>query len=140
MNTNYEQLLAVSDQGGIKANVVYQKVGYNFIGSYFGYEGGGCYSDGFFWINEDEEIVCDWDTYEFPEEFRDALEKLAEIRHSFESDEEEGDPSDKGLELRESDNTNEYEHQWEYWSDNCDLFVIVLLSSQWGVSIRWHEE
>lgn len=140
MKITYEHLFAVSDEGNIRANVIYQKIGNNFIGSYFGYEGGGSYSDGLFWINEDEEIVCDWDTSEFPEEFKNALESLAQIRRSFESDDEEGWPSEKAIELRESDNTNEYEYQWEYWSDNCDLFVIVLLSSQWGVSIRWHED
>lgn len=142
MKDQYEHLLAVDEYRGIGANIVYQKVGYNFIGTYYGYEGGGCYSDGFFWINDDEGVLCDWDTSEFPEEFRTALEKLAEIRHGFESDEEdeEGAPSQKGLELRQSKNTNEHEHHWEYWSDNCDLFVIALLSSQWGLSMHWEED
>jgi hypothetical protein len=140
MSIKYQHLLAVDDKKGIRANVVYIKIDYNFIGAYFGYEGGGAYSDGFFWINEDEEVFVDWDTSELPEQYREKLEGLAEIRHIFESDEEEGDLSEKGLELKLSVTTNEYENHWEYWSDGCDIFVISLLSNNWGISMRWNDD
>lgn len=136
----YEHLLAVDFSRGIRANVVYQSIGDNFIGSYFGYEGGGAYSDSFFWINAEGDVITDWDTSEFPENYRKPLESLALIRNSFESNEDEGDLSDLGLELELSDNTTEEENHWEYWSDNFDWDVIVPLSKVWALSMRWIED
>lgn len=39
MSIKYEHLLAVDDKKGIRENVVYIKIDYDFIGAYFGYEG-----------------------------------------------------------------------------------------------------
>lgn len=52
-------------------------------------------------------MFVDWDTSEFPEQYREKLEGLAEIQHIFESDEQEGDLSEKGFELKLSINTDE---------------------------------
>lgn len=141
MSINYEHLLAYSDEHrGIRANLVYACIDSDIVGAYFGYEGGGAYADGYFWIDESWNLNTGWDTFDFPKKFHKVLDQLTDIRRSFESDEEDGVLSDKGSKLEKNKNTINYDTQWEYWSDNFDTDVIYLVSDSWGVSTKWHAD
>ncbi len=141
MKINYEHLLAFSEESrGVRANLVYSTIDSDIVGSFFGYEGGGAYADGLFWINNNWDLNLGWDTFDFPEKFHKILDQLTDIRLSFESSEEDGELSKKGYELAKSDNTNEYENSWEYWSNNFDTDVIHTVSASWGLSTRWNAD
>jgi hypothetical protein len=138
----FEHLFAVDEDHGIRANLVYLKIEDEIIGCFFGYEGGGSYSDGSFWINKDWELFLKSDASEFPEHLSGAFEDLIAVRDSFGGYDpetlEEGWPSDAGWKLAESDNVEEYDEHWEYRSDNFDEDVINLVSGDWGLSMRWN--
>ncbi len=136
--TSYEHLLAVDENRGIRANVIYTNMDDNFIGTFFGYEGGGAYAEGYFWLDPSENIIIDWDTSEIPRKFHKIIEALVDIRLSFESVDEEGELSEKINELN-GENIREYDNSWEYWSENCNEHIISVLSNQWGLSIKWKD-
>lgn len=137
----FEHLFAVDDDRRIRANVVYRKIKNDFIGSFYGYEGGGAYADGLFWIDKDGQLLLDWDENEFPEKFHKALDELTDIRNGYggydPETEEEGFPSKEGYQLGHTDNAQDYDEHWEYRSDGFDDNIIKLISASWGLSMRW---
>ena len=139
----YEHLFAADENRGIRANVVYKKVGKDYIGAYFGYEGGGSYSDGMFLIDNKWNVEIGWDTSDFPDKFSADFDALQDIRSRFEGYDEEADeegmPSEVGEALREHVNADEYENCWEYRSDDFEDKVITAISSQWGLAMKWQK-
>ncbi len=140
MHPNYEHLLAFDYDNGIRANVVYTEIDSIYLGCYFGYEGGGAYSSGFFLVDEDYEVQLDWDLSSFPENYQKILSKLEAIRATFEDDDidNEGNLSEIGNDLAINDMTNEYIEHWEYWSENFDQYLIQVISAQWALSMHWN--
>ena len=136
-----QNLFSVDDQDQILVNLVYQKINNDFIGCYFGYEGGGAFSDGLFWIDENKIFVHEWNVIEFPENFQKILNELIVIRDEFGGfglqDEDIGVPSPKGWKFADSDTVEEYDEHWEYRSDQFEEDVINLVSQNWSLSMRW---
>lgn len=139
--TKYQNLYSVDDQHRILVNLVYQEINNEFIGCYFGYEGGGSFSDGLFWVDKNDNFFHEWNVIEFPEEFQKILNELILIRDEFggfgSQDEDYGVPSAKGWQFADSDTVEEYEEHWEYRSDQFKEAVIKLVSQNWSLSMRW---
>jgi len=76
-------LFAADENPGIRANVVYKKVGKDYVGTYFGYEGGGSHSDGMFLVDNKWNVEMGWDASDFPEKFSADFDALQDIRSRF---------------------------------------------------------
>lgn len=137
----YGHLFAVDENRGIRANVIYKIIGKEYIGSYFGYEGGGCYSDGMFVIDSKGNVERGWDTGDFSKKYEKDLHELQQIRMQYEGYDEEDDiegiPSEKGEDLYGLDNTVDHGNYWEYRSDDFEDKIITTISGHWGLSMKW---
>ena len=130
----------------IDANVVYEKVGKNYVGVYFGYEGGGISSDGFFFLDSKFKGVVTKDETDIPSEYTEKLYELQRIRAEF-SDWEVNDdgsqashyamqykPDNEGL-IPLFDHSDDDNDNWEYSSKNWDSRVWNSLYEQWSLIV-----
>ncbi len=134
----FEHFFAADEQQGIRANVLYSESRIGKIGVFYGYEGGGAYSDGYFWIDNTDDLSIDHDPAEFPEEVRETLEILWTAKSKYEDHEtNEGTPSQLAMSLKQKKNTVTSDDRWVYCSSGCSRAVIHLLSQEWVLSVHW---
>ena len=140
----YDHMIAYSEIKGIQANLVYRYIDAGIVGTYFGYEGGGAYLYYFFFIPDEgnDYIVDDSPDYLFSDDIKEELLELAEIRASFEAEEdgyptEDGELSENGKALKFNKGSRITDSGWEYWSPESDHDLVCYLSSKWSLSIKW---
>jgi hypothetical protein len=134
----FEHFFAADERWGIRANVLYTESRIGKIGVYYGYEGGGAYSDGYFWIDNTDDLIIEFDPSEFPEEVRETLELLWIEKSKYEEHKiAEGSPSKLAMSQKKKKNTVTSDDRWVFCSSGCSRTVIHLLSQEWSLSVRW---
>ena len=134
----FEHFFAADERRGIRANVLYSESRIGKIGVFYGYEGGDAYSDGYFWIDNTDDLSIEHHPSEFPEEIREKLELLWAEKSKYENHEtNEGMPSMLAMSQKKNKNTVTSEDRWVYCSSGCSRKVIHLLSKEWSLSVRW---
>jgi len=139
-NGGHEFFIAVEKSQRIRANVVYEEVDGDYVGVYFGYEGGGVSSDGFFCLDSKFRGLVAKDETELPAKYLDKLYELQGVRSHF-SDWEENDDgsqvSDFGKKYLKNANTVTYDNIWQYQSDGFVEQVLHALSNEWSLLTTW---
>jgi hypothetical protein len=134
----FENFFAADKQWGIRANVLYSESRIGKIGVFYGYEGGGAYSDGYFWIDNTDDLSIANDIAEFPEEVRETLRLLWSEKSKYEDhDSIEGVPSEFAMAQKSKKNTVIAGDHWVFCSPGCSRRVINYLSQKWALSVRW---
>ena len=126
-----------SDGVSVLANIVYKKIKDKiFIGSFFGYEGHGDYTDSVFLI-EKNKIKLSINIYDFTKSLHPEIKKIEQFRVKFESKTNLGNISSKGKALKKSEDTEKFDTHWEYGTEDFDLSILKKLSKKWSLSIKW---
>jgi hypothetical protein len=126
-----------ADKYKIRANVVYNKIHNNYVGSFFGYEGHGCVADSIFLIDRRKKLHLDFDIYKFPKTVHKDILRIEKFRSKFESRTSLGSLSKIGKKLKESLDTEVFDGHWEYGTEDFDLNILKKLSSKWSLLIHW---
>lgn len=127
-----------SDGVIIRANIVYKKINNSIIvGSYFGYEGHNDFSDSIFLIKKNK-LKIDFDIFSFEKNLHKTINKLENFRIKFENKKNIGHLSNLGKKLKKSDDTEIFDNQWEYGTEDFDLKILSKLSRKWSLLIKWN--
>lgn len=137
---DHEFFIAVEKSQRIRANVVYEEVDGDYVGVYFGYEGGGVSSDGFFWLDSKFRGLISKDETELPAKYLDKLYELQGIRSNF-SDWELNDDgskvSDFGKKYLNNKNAVRYDNIRQYQSSGFLEQALHALSNEWSLITNW---
>lgn len=134
----FENLFAADEKRGIRANVLYSKSRIGMIGVFYGYEGGGTYGDGYFWIDNTDDVSIGTDVADFPEEARATLNFLWNEKSKYEDHGSiEGAASKFAMSQKSKKNAVVSDDRWVFCSSGCSRRVIHLLSQEWSLSVRW---
>lgn len=134
----FEHFFAADERRGIRANVLYSKSRIGMIGVFYGYEGGGTYSDGYFWIDNTDDVIIENDITKYPKEVRETLTYLWNEKNKYEDhDPIEGAPSKFAMSQKSKKNAVTSDDRWVFCSSGCSRRVIHLLSQEWSLSVRW---
>ena len=118
----------------IAANVVYEKVNKNYVGVYFGYEGGGVSSDGFFCLDSKFKGVVTKDETDIPGQFTENLYELQRIRAQF-SDWDENEDGSQASAFAMQYQPDTEGSNWEHSSESFDSRVWSSLYHKWSLIV-----
>jgi hypothetical protein len=135
-----EFFVAVEKSQRIRANVVYEEINGDYVGVYFGYEGGGVSSDGFFCLDSKFKGLVTKDETDLPAEYLDKLYELQGVRSNF-SDWEENDDgsqvSDFGKKYLKNLSAVTYDNICQYQSKGFLEQVLQVISNEWSLITNW---
>lgn len=137
---DHEFFIAIEKNQRIRANVVYEVMDERYVGVYFGYEGGGVSSDGFFCLDSKFKGFISKDETDLPAKYLDKLYELQGFRSNF-SDWEEIDDgsqvSDFGKKYLKNTNAVSNDNIWQYQSNGFLEQVLHALSNEWSLITTW---